>query len=145
MSWWGERVVPRLVDLSLAQDPVMERRVSTCAGLSGRVIEVGFGSGLNLTCLSAEVTALDAVEPSEVAWSRSAQRRREAPVAVARIGLDGQAIAASDASYDAALVTFSLCTIPDAERALGELHRVLRPGAPLHFLEHGLAPDRGVR
>ena len=145
MGWWEQHVVPRLVDLSLSQPPVMERRARVCVGLSGRVIEIGFGSGLNLACLPDEVRSLDAVEPSEVAWSRSAQRRREAPLEVARIGLDGQAIAAPDASYDAALVTFSLCTIPDAGRSLGELRRVLRPGAPLHFLEHGLVPDDGVR
>jgi ubiquinone/menaquinone biosynthesis C-methylase UbiE len=145
MSWWEQRVVPLLVDLSLSQAPVMERRVRVCAGLSGRVLEIGFGSGLNLTCLPAEVTALDAVEPSERAWSRSAERRRETPVEVTRIGLDGQAVTAADASYDAALVTFSLCTIPDAGRALAELHRVLRPGGALHFLEHGRAPDAGVR
>ncbi|MBZ5737357.1 class I SAM-dependent methyltransferase [Nocardioides mangrovi] len=145
MGWWEERVVPRLVDLSLSQEPVTEHRERVCAGLSGRVVEVGFGSGLNLPCLPPEVDALDAVEPSELAWSRSAARREGTAVEVARLGLDGQAISAADASYDAALVTFSLCTIPDAGRALAELHRVLRPGTPLHFLEHGVAPDAGVR
>lgn len=145
MSWWEDHVVPRLVDLSLSQPPVTDHREKVCAGLSGRVLEVGFGSGLNLPTLPAEVAAVDAVEPSGLAWERSAERRRTAAVPVARIGLDGQAIAAPDASYDAALITFSLCTIPDAGRALEEVRRVLRPGAPLHFLEHGLAPDDGVR
>jgi SAM-dependent methyltransferase len=65
-------------------------------------------------------------------------------VPVERTGLDGQRIEAGDASYDAALSTFTLCTIPDVAAALAEVHRVLRPGGLFHFLEHGLAPDAGV-
>jgi SAM-dependent methyltransferase len=145
MSWWEDHIVPRLVDLSLSQAPVTELREHVCAGLTGHVVEVGFGSGLNLPVLPAPVSAVDAVEPSELAWARSEERRRAASVPVSRIGLDGQAIDAPAASYDAALVTFSLCTIPDAGQALGELRRVLKPGAALHLLEHGLAPDDGVR
>jgi len=63
---------------------------------------------------------------------------------VERVGLDGQLLAADDGSYDAVLTTFTLCTIPDAGRALAEVRRVLRPGGSLHFLEHGLAPERRV-
>ncbi|WP_182524310.1 class I SAM-dependent methyltransferase [Nocardioides dongkuii] len=145
MAWWTEHVVPRLVDASLSQAPVGELRREVCAGLHGRVVEVGFGSGLNLPHLPAEVTAVDAVEPSELAWSRSADRRARADVPVGRAGLDGQDLAAADATYDAALCTFSLCTIPDPGRALAELRRVLVPGGRLHFVEHGIAPDARVR
>jgi len=145
MGLWENHVVPRMVDLSLSQRPVMELRREVCDGLGGRLIEVGFGSGLNLAALPAAVTSVDAVEPSDVAWARSAGRRSSCPVPVHRIGLVGEDLDAEDATYDAALVTFSLCTIPDPGRALAELHRVLRPGGELHFLEHGLAPDEGVR
>jgi len=145
MGWWEAHVVPRLVDVTCSQQPIMELRREVCAGLSGRVIEVGFGSGLNLGALPAEVTSVDAVEPSDLAWSRSAQRRSESRVPVARVGLDGEDLDADDASYDAALVTFSLCTIPDPARALREVRRVLRPGGVLHFAEHGLAPDESIR
>jgi SAM-dependent methyltransferase len=132
MGWWEAHVVPRLVDLSCTQRPIMELRDEVCEGLRGRVIEVGFGSGLNLGALPPEVTSVGAVEPSDLAWSRSERRRAEA--------LDVE-----DASYDSALVTFALCTIPDADLALAELHRVLVPGGTLHFVEHGSAPDEGVR
>ena len=145
MGWWEAHVVPRLVDVTCSQQPIMELRREVCAGLNGRVIEVGFGSGLNLGALPAEVTSVDAVEPSDLAWSRSAQRRSESRVPVARVGLDGEDLDADDASYDAALVTFSLCTIPDPARALREVRRVLRPGGVLHFAEHGLAPDESIR
>ena len=145
MGWWEDHVVPRLVDVTCGQRPIMERRREVCEGLYGRVVEIGFGSGLNLGALPAAVTRLDAVEPSDLAWKRSAARRGESTVQVERIGLDGQRIDVGDATYDAALITFSLCTVPDPERALNEVRRVLRPGGALHFLEHGAAPDEGVR
>jgi ubiquinone/menaquinone biosynthesis C-methylase UbiE len=145
MSWWVDHVVPRLADASLSQGAIMKLRTQVCAGLSGRVVEVGFGSGLNLEALPPEVVAVDAVEPSDLAWSRSEGRRAESRLPVARIGLDGQRIDADDATYDAALITFALCTIPDPARALAEVRRVLVPGGALHFIEHGSAPDEGVR
>jgi SAM-dependent methyltransferase len=87
---------------------------------------------------------VSAVEPSDVGWALSRRRRAGSQVPVERTGLDGQRIEAGDASYDAALSTFTLCTIPDVAAALAEVHRVLRPGGLFHFLEHGLAPDAGV-
>ncbi len=144
-GWWTERVVPRLVDAGLSGAPVDELRARACAGLHGRVLEIGFGSGLNLPHLPAGVTALDAVEPADLAWERSAARRAAAPVPVERTGLDGERLAAPDATYDAVLCTFTLCTVPDASRALAEVRRVLRPGGSLHLLEHGAAPQPRVR
>ena len=144
MGVWGEQVVPRVNDRSLAAAPVMRLRERACAGLAGRVLEIGFGSGLNLAAYPAEVTAVDAVEPSDVAWTLSKRRRAGTPLPVARTGLDGQRLDVPDGSYDAALSTFTLCTIPDATLALREVRRALRPGGTLHFLEHGLAPDPGV-
>jgi SAM-dependent methyltransferase len=144
MAFWTERVVPRITDRALASPEVMELRSAACAGLAGRVLEIGFGSGLNCGAYPAEVTQVDAVEPSELGWSLSARRRAGSPVPVERTGLDGQRLAAADAQYDAVLSTFTLCTIPDVGRALAEVRRVLRPGGALHFLEHGLAPERRV-
>ncbi len=137
-------MVPRLVDATLAQDPVTELRRRTCAGLRGRVLEIGFGSGLNVGCLPPAVEAVDAVEPSDVGWSRSAVRRGASAVPIRRTGTDGQRLAAGAASYDAVLVTFTLCTIPDAAAAAAEVRRVLRPGGTCCFLEHGLAPQPRV-
>jgi ubiquinone/menaquinone biosynthesis C-methylase UbiE len=145
MGWWEVHVVPRMVDVTCGQRPIMELRADVCRGLRGRVLEIGFGSGLNLEALPAAVTQLDAVEPSDLAWTRSAERRGESRVPVERIGLDGQRIDAEDATYDSALVTFSLCTIPDPGLALAEVRRLLKPGGRLHFIEHGAAPDERVR
>lgn len=144
MAIWTDRVLPHLADRALSSGPVMRLRAEAVAGLSGRVLEIGYGSGLNTALYPDAVERVDAVEPSEVGWRISAARRAEARVPVARVGLDGQRLEAEDAGYDAVLSTFTLCTIPDASQALEEVRRVLRPGGSLHFLEHGLSPDSGV-
>lgn len=144
VGWWTDRVVPHCADRALSTGAVMKLRERTCTGLSGRVLEIGFGSGLNVEKYPGAVTGVDAVEPSDVGWSLSAARRASSRVPVDRVGLDGQRLEATDASYDAALSTFTLCTIPDAAAAVAEVHRVLRPGAVLHVLEHGLSPDAAV-
>ena len=144
MGWWSDHVVPRLADKACGTSEIAEFRARACAGLHGRVLEIGFGSGHNLAHLPAEVESVSAVEPSDIGWSLSEERRRDARVPVSRTGLDGQTLDEPDASFDSALVTFSLCTIPDPGRAVAEVRRVLRPGGRLHFLEHGLAPDARV-
>lgn len=144
-GWWAAQVVPRLVDVALDRARVRELRAEVCGGLTGRVLEIGFGSGPNLPLLPDAVTALDAVEPSVVAWRRSQRRREAARVPVSRIGLDGQRLEVDDAAYDSALCTFSLCTIPDAVAALREVRRALHPGARVHVLEHGRSSDPRAR
>lgn len=145
MRLWDEQVVPRLTDVSLRNAEIGELRERVCAGLTGRVLEIGFGSGLNVRWLPPEVEGVSAVEPSDVGWRLSERRRARASVPVDRAGLDGQRLALPDDSHDSALVTFSLCTIPDPALALREIRRVVRPGGRLHLLEHGLAPEDGVR
>lgn len=145
MRWYEERVLPRIVDLTCGTTANAQPRRRACAGLSGEVVEIGFGSGHNIPYYPATVHEVTAVEPSELAWRLSRERRDRARVPVIRAGLDGQALPFPDARFDAALVTFALCTIPDVAEALRELRRVLRPNAMVRFLEHGLAPDEPVR
>ena len=86
-----------------------------------------------------------AVEPSDRAWRMAQERVGVTRVRITRSGLDGQRLEEPDGSVDHVLTTFTLCTIPDVRTALAELHRVLRPGGQVHFLEHGLAPSPRVR
>ena len=144
MGFYNEQVVPRLVEWTLGTSGFDKYRARAMEGLSGRVVEIGFGSGLNLPHYPPEVETVLAVEPARVARQRATRRMREAAVLVEHVGLDGQLLPLDDASCDAALCTFTLCTVPDPSRALAELLRVLKPGGTLHFLEHGLSPDPGV-
>jgi SAM-dependent methyltransferase len=144
MGWWREHIVPRMVDTCLGTADVADLRTRAVAGLTGDVVEVGFGSGHNVAHYPDEVTGVWAVEPSDVAWSLAAPRMAGDSVPVRRAGLDGQALRLPADRFDSALSTFTLCTIPDPDAALAELRRVLRPGGRLHFLEHGRSPDRSV-
>lgn len=145
MGLYAEQVLPRIINFACDIGPVpAELRARTCAGLHGEVVEVGFGSGLNVPHYPASVTRVAAVEPSDVAWRLSRGRVAASPVPVERAGLDGQSLPFEDDSFDCALSTWTMCTIPDLDAALTELRRVLRPGGTLHFLEHGLAPDERV-
>ena len=144
MGVWTERAVPRITDVALGPKNTGKIRTRVCAGLSGRVLELGFGSGPNADYYPAEVEEVLAVEPSDAGWALSAKRRAQMRVPVERVGLDGQQLPLPDASVDAAVSTWTLCTIPDAGQALREVRRVLKPGGRLHFVEHGLAPDDGV-
>ena len=144
MGLWEQHVVPRAVNVCCGTKQLREVRARVCADLAGEVLEIGFGSGLNAPYYPPAVTAVLAVEPSDVGWGLARKRVAATAVPVRRVGLDGQALPLPDASADAALSTWTLCTIPDGVAALREVRRVLRPGGRLHFVEHGLAPDPGV-
>jgi ubiquinone/menaquinone biosynthesis C-methylase UbiE len=145
MGIWATQVTPRLVSAGGEDEKVRALRVRVCQGLRGEVVELGFGSGLNVGLYPPEVTRVVAVEPSDVAWELGAERRARSRIPIVRGDLDGQWLSLDDASADAVLSTFTLCTIPDVDRALREVRRVLRPGGVLHFFEHGIAPDEGVQ
>jgi ubiquinone/menaquinone biosynthesis C-methylase UbiE len=136
--------VPRLVEWTCGVAELDRWRLQAVDGLSGRVVEVGFGSGLNVRHYPSDVDVVLAVEPAAAARRLAARRIRESAVPVEYVGLDGQKIPLDDACCDAALFTFTLCTVPDPAQALGEVRRVLRPGGLVHFLEHGMSPDPGV-
>jgi ubiquinone/menaquinone biosynthesis C-methylase UbiE len=145
MGVYGERVLPRIVDVACNMKEARAQRRRVCEGLAGSVVEIGFGSGLNVPFYPAAVTGVAAVEPADLGWKLAGKRLRDARVPVQRAGLDAQTLPFPDDSFDAALSTWTMCTIPDLPAALRELRRVLKPGGTLHFVEHGLAPDEGVR
>ncbi len=138
-------MVPRLVNVVCGMRANDRQRERVCAGLRGRVVEIGFGSGLNVPFYPGTVDSVSAVEPADLGWRLASDRLAAARVPVERAGLDGQSLPFDDGSFDTALSTWTLCTIPDVAAALGEVRRVLKPGGTLHFVEHGLAPDASVQ
>ena len=145
MGIYGERVLPRIINVACGLKAVQPLRQRACAGLEGEVVEIGFGSGLNIPHYPAAVSRVAAVEPADLGWKLAEKRLRATQVPVERSGLDGQKLPFADNSFDSALSTWTLCTIPDVAAALREVRRVLRPGGTMHFVEHGLAPDEKVR
>lgn len=143
MRFYEERVLPRLIDVALGR-PMEEIRSRVAAGLAGTVLEVGFGSGRNVPHYPAAVTSVLAVDPSLGARRLAAGRVAARGVRVDYAGLDGQELLLDAGIADHALLTWTLCTIPDPGRALAELRRVLKPGGTLHFVEHGRSPRQEV-
>lgn len=144
MGLYRERILPHLVDRACGTGELRRWRRQVTAGLAGTVVEIGFGSGLNMPAYPSEVELVYAVEPSATARHIAEPRIADSPVRVEHVALRGESIPLEDDSCDGALSTFTLCTIPDVDRALAEVRRVLRPGGRFHFLEHGLSPEPSV-
>ena len=146
MSFYEDRVLPHLIDWACSTSPQQKQREKIVHLAAGDVLEVGFGSGLNLPhYLPDRVRRIFALEPSP-------GMRRKAEPNVAASGFDvefidrpGERIPLENDSVDTVLVTYTLCTIPDAAAALEGMRRVLRPGGQLIFCEHGIAPDEKIR
>ncbi|WP_029431421.1 class I SAM-dependent methyltransferase [Blastococcus sp. URHD0036] len=144
MGLYSRYVRPRLLDATLGEKATGAIRDRVCAGLTGDVLEIGYGSGRNLPHLPPAVTGVWAVEPSTGALRLAAGRRDSAAVPVTVAAADARDLPFPDDRFDSALCTWVLCGVPDAHLALAEVARVLKPGAALHLVEHGLSPDAGV-
>jgi ubiquinone/menaquinone biosynthesis C-methylase UbiE len=144
VSFYRDHVLPRLVDRACNSAELREWRAGVTAGLSGTVVEIGFGSGLNVPHYPDTVELVHAVEPSGRARALARRRISDTSVPIEHLELEAETLPLPDDSCDGALSTFTLCTIPDVDAALAELRRVLRPGGQFHFLEHGRSPDPGV-
>ncbi|HAC04911.1 MAG TPA: SAM-dependent methyltransferase [Gemmatimonadetes bacterium] len=146
MGLYGKYVLPRVVHLACSARPNMRQREKLVPLASGRVLEVGMGSGLNLPFYDARrVTKVWGLEPSPEMSKMASAAVEAVAFDVEFVSAGGEQIPLDSESFDTVLMTFTLCTIPDAERAMREIARVLKRGGQLLFCEHGAAPDAGVR
>lgn len=145
MGVYQDQILPRFQDKVMGRKPNGEVRARVCAGLRGDVVEVGFGTGLNVRYYPTEVARVLAIEPSTVCMRIAAPRIARSSVPVESAGLSGERLDLDSERYDAVLSTWTLCTIPDLTAALTEMRRVLKSGGVLHFVEHGHAPDPDVQ
>ncbi|REK36634.1 MAG: SAM-dependent methyltransferase [Planctomycetota bacterium] len=145
MGFYARHIEPRLVSCLCGMNVISEQRRNVTPLAGGRVLEVGFGSGLNLPHYDAEkIDHLWALEPSETMRSLAAKRMAAAPFPIELLDLPGEEIPLDDDSADTVVITYTMCTIPDAASALEGIRRVLKPGGRMLFCEHGRAPDEGV-
>lgn len=142
---YERHVLPHLIDFACGMGAVMQTRAQVVPLAEGEVLEIGIGSGLNLSFYDpAKVRRIVGVDPSADMQKLARQRAEQISIPVEMIALELGQIQAEDARFDSIVCTFTLCTIPDAVAALREMRRVLKPGGKLLFSEHGLAPDASV-
>lgn len=144
MSLYQRHVLPRLLHLTMRQKQLLPFRRRVIGAAEGRVLEVGIGSGINLPLYGPSVRTVIGLDPSPELLRMARDRAASAPVPVELLEASAEAVPLEAASIDTVVTTWTLCTIPDAHRALAELRRVLKPGGTLLFVEHGRAPEPGV-
>jgi ubiquinone/menaquinone biosynthesis C-methylase UbiE len=144
VSLYAKYVLPRLIDLFMRNKVAMAERRKLVPLASGTVLEVGIGSGINLPFYGRAVGALVAVDPSLEIWRLARRRVSRAPIPVEFLQCSAEQIPLGAHTVDTVVTTWTLCTIPDPVRALGEMKRVLKPEGQVIFVEHGRSPDPPV-
>jgi ubiquinone/menaquinone biosynthesis C-methylase UbiE len=145
MSFYSRVIYPRLCNLALDQPFVTRQRRELLADAWGEILEVGFGTGLNLSCYPACVRKITAVDPN-LGMQRLAERRiKQTSIEVERYVVGGERLPFADTRFDCVVSTFTLCSIEHVSQALAEVYRVLKPGGRFLFLEHGLSPEPAVQ
>ncbi len=145
MGLYSNQVLPRVLAVGMGTKDFARRRAQFLQGVEGRVLELGFGAGLNLPHYPERVEEVLALEPARVNRRLAAKRIAQSPIPMQWIDLKGESIPLPNNAVDTVTSSWTLCTIPHLEQAFKEVRRVLKPGGQLSFIEHGLAPDESVR
>lgn len=146
MGWYADKVLPKLINIACTTKPTRKQREKIVPIASGDVLEIGFGSGLNLPFYDkSKVRKIWGLEPSAGMREHAAGMLEETDLDVELIDLPGERIPLEDDSVDTVLVTYTLCSIEEVHDALSGMRRVLKPNGRLLFCEHGMAPDDSVR
>ena len=145
MGFYSRQIFPRLCDWVMSDPRMAALRKETLAEVGGEVLEVGFGTGLNLPHYPSGVRRITTVDPNTGMGKLARRRITESGIVVDQRVLGGEQLPFGDGLFDCVVSTWTLCSIPEIERALAEVYRVLRPGGRFVFLEHGLSDDPTVR
>jgi ubiquinone/menaquinone biosynthesis C-methylase UbiE len=145
MGLYGDIILPRICDFAMRNKQLVPLRERVVGAAQGRVLEIGVGSGINLPLYRPPAREILALEPAQRLITMAQRESRPARMPVSFLEASAEAIPLDSHSVDTVVTTWTLCSIPRAATALAEMRRVLRPGGRLLFVEHGQAPDEGVR
>jgi ubiquinone/menaquinone biosynthesis C-methylase UbiE len=143
-SFYERRVLPHIINLAMDTKVLKEERTRCLQDVKGVVLEIGFGTGLNLPHYPPAVTKVVGLDPSETSARLAKKRIAASPFRVETIGLSAEKLPIPDGSFETIVSTFTLCTIPDVSGALLEVQRALAPGGRFYFVEHGLSEEPAV-
>jgi ubiquinone/menaquinone biosynthesis C-methylase UbiE len=145
MKFWSESIFPRFLDWAARDNlELRELRTRTLAPAQGRILELGFGTGLNLPHYPPGVTQIVAVDPNPGMAAVAQRRMREIGMSVEHHQISAESLPFDTSSFDTVVCTLTLCSIPNVSSALNEVTRVLRPGGDFLFLEHGRHAEAAV-
>ena len=145
MAFYSRVIFPRLCDLLLDRPVVAKLRRALLAHAHGNILEIGFGTGLNLPCYPAHVRTICTVDPNPGMHALAKRRIRRSQVMVEHHQLSSEQLPFKDATFDCVVSTFTVCSIENPRQALAEVHRVLKAGGCLLFIEHGLSPELAIQ
>lgn len=141
MGIYEKYMLPKIINVVMQNPDMAALRRRVVPEAEGDVIEVGFGSGHNLPFYSDAVRSVTGIDPSVELKDLAVERISEARVPIEIVNQSAEEMPFENAHFDSAVVTWTFCTVPSAEKVLSELRRVLKPGGQLMFVEHGRSPD----
>jgi len=144
MGFYSEVLFPWGMNLMMSGEEFQKQRRAVLQAVDGKILEIGFGSGLNLPHYPESVKQLVSIDPNPGMGRYTAKQIAASNIAVERQVLSGESLPMLDDSFDTVVSTWTLCSIQDIESALLEVKRILKPGGQFIFLEHGLSPDKNV-
>lgn len=145
MGFYHRYILPHLTNYVMQNALALAERQYFIPQARGKVLEIGIGSGLNIPLYTSQVEYLYGLDPSRELWALARQRCAQAAFAIEYLACSAESIPCADATFDTVVSTWTLCSIPDPLQALQEIRRVLKPQGRMIFIEHGQAPDSGVR
>jgi ubiquinone/menaquinone biosynthesis C-methylase UbiE len=145
MSFYSQRIFPRIMDMVLSTSEFSELRRSLLGEVSGEIFEVGFGTGLNLPHYPSAVSRITTADPNAGAYRIAERRIAQSPIEVVHIRRSSERLDLPDESFNSVVCTFTLCSIGDVDSAMAEMRRILRVGGRMFFIEHGLSDDPRIQ
>jgi ubiquinone/menaquinone biosynthesis C-methylase UbiE len=145
MGFYSNLVIPYCIDLAMSGSNLQQYRQELLKDVSGEILEIGFGTGLNLPHYPEQVTKITTVEPNPGMQKLARSRMQQSQITVDYKILNGESLPMENASFDSVVCTWTLCSIPLVEQAIAEVYRVLKPGGKFLFIEHGLSQDPRVQ